>query len=94
MNKRIELKFNNSITRLAGNEYGQDIYNKQVKDEIDFQGINIIVIPRHIEDIAISFVQGFICEILNHISKDEFNEHFVIEANEKIVNKFKKSVYF
>lgn len=94
MNKRIELKFNSSITRLAGNTFGQDIYNKQVKDKVDFKGINIIVIPNYIEDIAISFVQGFMCEILECISKDEFNKHFIIEANDKIVNKFKKSVYF
>lgn len=94
MNKRIELKFNNSITRLAGNTFGQDIYNKQVKDEVDFEGVNTIVIPSYIEDIAISFVQGFVYGILERISKDEFNKHFIIEANNKIVNKFKKSVYF
>ena len=94
MEKRIELNFNNSISRLAGNSYGQEIYSKQVEDIIDLFGKNVIVIPDYIEDIAISFIQGFTAKIFEKISKDTFFEHIVIEANEKVKNKFRKSVYF
>lgn len=29
--KRINLKFDNTINRIAGNDYGKEIYNTQVK---------------------------------------------------------------
>lgn len=94
MENRIELKFNNTITRLAGNSYGKNIYISQVQDKVNFNDKNIIVIPSQIEDIAISFVQGFTSEIFKSITKYEFDKYFEIRANEKIVSKFKKSVYF
>lgn len=94
METRIELKFNKSISRLAGNSYGQEIYENQVKDVIDFSGKNIIVIPNSIKDIAISFVQGFTFKIFQNISKDVFFDHICIEASEKVKNKFIKAVFF
>lgn len=94
MENIIELRFNNTITRLAGNAFGKSTYTNQVKDKINYDHINIIIIPNYIEDIAISFVQGFTDEIFEEISKDEFDKYFIIKANDKIVNKFKKSVYF
>ncbi|KEH89613.1 hypothetical protein Z965_02400 [Clostridium novyi A str. BKT29909] len=86
MKNIIELQFDKSISRLAGNDYGQEVYNNQVKDKIKFECNNIIVIPNCIEDIAISFVQGFIMQILNHISKDEFFDYISIKANDKVKN--------
>ncbi|GAA0825231.1 hypothetical protein [Clostridium tertium] len=94
MENIIELKFNNTISRLAGNAFGKSTYINQVKDKINFNDTNIIIIPDYIEDIAISFVQGFTYEIFEKISKDEFNKYFIIQADDKIVNKFQKSVYF
>ena len=94
METRIQLKFNNSISRLAGNAYGQQIYNEQVEDIINFSGKNIIIIPTNIEDIAISFVQGFSLKVFEKISKDKFFDHIIIEANEKVKNKFIKAVFF
>lgn len=94
MENIIELKFNNTITRLAGNAFGNSTYINQVRDKINYNYTNIIIIPNYIEDIAISFVQGFTDEIFEEISKDEFDKYFIIKANDKIVNKFKKSVYF
>lgn len=94
MEIRILLDFTKTISRLAGNPFGEAIYNKQVKDKIDFKNMNVIVIPENIEDIAISFVQGFTKQIFEIIDKAEFAKHFRIDGNEKIVNKFNKSVYF
>lgn len=94
MENIIELKFNNTITRLAGNAFGKSTYINQARDKISFNTTNIIIIPDFIEDIAISFVQGFTCEIFENITKDEFNKYFIIKANDKIINKFEKSVYF
>lgn len=89
MNK-IELKFDNTITRLAGNPYGQRVFNEQVKNFIDYNDINLLVFPKTIENIAISFVQGFSKGILENISIEEFSKKIKIEASEKIKNNFYK----
>lgn len=94
MKNKIILKFTNSISRLAGNTFGREIYEKQVKDKIDLSKMNIIVIPDQIEDIAISFVQGFTQKIFEEINKDEFSNYFEIEGRQKVIDKFNKSVYF
>jgi len=94
MSIRIELSFKTSISRLAGNSYGLEIYNSQVKDLLNLKDKNIIVIPNHIEDIAISFVQGFTAPIFESISKETFFDHVEIEASDKVKNKFMKAVFF
>lgn len=63
----IQLKFGKAVTRLAGNEYGRQVYNEQVKDIIDFSTVTQIVFPEQIISIASSFVQGFFDEIVANI---------------------------
>lgn len=87
---KIILKLNNTITRLAGNEYGKKIFEEQVKEKINYDKKNIIVFPDTIENIAISFVQGFSQEIMESISLDEIHEIIEIEGQEKVVNNFYK----
>lgn len=94
MENKIILTFTNSISRLAGNALGRQIYETQVKSNINYSEMNIIVMPATIEDVAISFVQGFTQEIFNKIQKDEFGKYFKVEGNQKVVDKFMKSVYF
>ncbi|NFH89717.1 hypothetical protein FDA33_05785 [Clostridium botulinum] len=94
MKNIIELKINNSITRLAGNPFGVEVYTDQAKQKIDYNKENVIIFPLSIEDIAISFVQGFTLDIFNTISKDEFYKYFVIEGNEKVKEKFRKAIYY
>ena len=90
----IKLDVDSTITRLAGNPYGEEIYNTQVKDKIDFSSKNTIVVPENIEDVAISFVQGFTKNIFSKIDKEDFYNYFNIEGKVKVVNKFRKSIYF
>lgn len=94
MAKNIKLEFNGAITRLAGNPYGKKVYEEQVKNIFDFNDKNVIIFPNTIEDIAISFVQGFISEILEKIDRDMLFDHIEIEATEKVKDKFFKSVYY
>lgn len=92
---RIELKIEKkTITRLAGNEYGERIFNEQVKERLDYEDKNVIVFPSHIDNLAISFVQGFIKNILTKISLDEFNDKFEIEGSEKVKNSFFRSLNY
>ena len=55
MNK-IELNFDKSLSGLAGNSYGVSEYNLQLKDKFDWNGMNVIIFPNHIEKICISFI--------------------------------------
>ncbi|WP_122639030.1 hypothetical protein [Romboutsia sp. Marseille-P6047] len=94
MENRIELSFRNSVSRLAGNKLGIDTYEKQVKEFVDLTKVNVIIIPDAIEDIAISFVQGFTYEIFEEIRRTDFYKYFKIEGNKKVVDKFSKSVNY
>lgn len=94
MDKVIELKFKNSLNKLAGNKFGERVYNEQVKEKVDFKDKVVIVFPEIIEDIAISFVQGFTKEILEKIPKNEFFEYFCLRGNSKVIDKFQKSLFY
>lgn len=89
---KIELKFDNDMTRLAGNPFGREIYNEQVKDRLDMNAYNIIIFPESIVGIASSFVQGFFSDIVNKIGLYEFNNKIQIIANEKVEKKIKLSL--
>lgn len=67
MNNRIELKFDNTLTNLAGYDYGVTIYNKQVKGQVDLEKPFEIVFPSQIKGVASSFVQGFFENIVESI---------------------------
>lgn len=94
MENKILLTFTNSISRLAGNSLGRETYEKQAKSKIDYSKMNIIILPSTIEDVAISFVQGFTQGIFDDIQKDEFSKYFKVEGSQKVIDKFMKSVYF
>lgn len=67
MNNIIKLDFEKSTTRLAGNPYGKQVYQQQVKDKINFEQKNTIIFPKNIEKVASSFVQGFFEEIIKEV---------------------------
>ena len=90
--KIFNLKFDSSVTRLAGNPYGREVYDKQLKGKIDFDAISVIVFPKEIENVASSFVQGFFCEIVDNIGFDGLQTKIKIEANDKVEEKVKKSL--
>lgn len=62
--KVIGLNIKKEFTHIAGYEYGEFIYNEQVKPFFNGKDKLEIRFPNHIEGIAISFVQGFISGML------------------------------
>lgn len=86
--KKIQLVFDSTLIGLAGNDLGEDIFKEQVENKIDYKEQVEIVIPPHIEMIAISFVQGFTLEIFKHIPKEDFEKFFIITGNEEAVEDF------
>lgn len=93
MNK-INLEFDKMLTRLAGNMYGSEVYNDQVKNKIKWEEQNQIIFPDRIDRIAISFIQGFSKEIVKKIDKNEIEKLLIFkvsskELEEKILNSIK-----
>lgn len=85
---RIELKFNEEITSLAGNPFGRQIYESQMKKKFDMNDINYLIFPEQIEMIGSSFIQGLFYEYINKYTSEEILEHIKID-NEDLLEDFK-----
>ncbi len=85
--KVIDLQIDKAFTHIAGYDYGELIYNEQVKPFFNGSDRLEIRFPNHIEGIAISFVQGFIngmlkivpdkSELLNLITLKASSNHLI-----------------
>ena len=82
---QIELNFKKSITGLAGNPFGKSVYKEQVASKLNPDLENVIVFPDQIEDIAISFIQGFFTELGNKYSYDQIRRIIKIKAGSDFV---------
>lgn len=95
--KKINLEFNKTITRIAGNDLGKKTYNEQVKPNLKTpinSGKYEIVFPDNIVAVANSFVQGFIFEISKEIIPERFYNYFNIEGSESLKEDFKEGLYY
>lgn len=88
MKQRIELTFAKDLSKLAGNSFGRNTYEKQVKEIIDLSNDVVFVIPSEIDRIASSFVQGFFDEIVNEIGICGIEEHIFFESSIPDVKEF------
>lgn len=78
--RRIELVFQKAITRLTGNPYGRETFEKQVKNIIDYDDKIEIIFPKQIIMISSSFVQGFFDEMVSEIGLAEVEKNVSIIA--------------
>lgn len=67
MENKIILKLSKNVIGLAGYEYGRQIYETQVRGNIDINKEFYIEIPSNIQFVASSFVQGFFSHIIEEI---------------------------
>lgn len=67
MGNTIILDVGRTLSCLAGYPVGEKIYKEQVRDRFNFDEEIAIVIPNHIEDIAISFIQGFCADMVERM---------------------------
>lgn len=88
----IELDFKDKINRLAGIDFGREVYETQMKNKIDYSNKNAIIFPDTIEDISITFIQGLTEDIFNKIEKYEFSLYFYILGNDNIIRKIMKTI--
>ena len=87
MKNHIILEFDDSITRLAGYPYGKSIYEKQVKDRINFDNVSYITFPPQIVAVASSFVQGFFEEIVENVGIPGVGELVIVQTGSEQLTK-------
>lgn len=91
--KKIELAFDKMINNLAGNRFGREIYQSQVKAKIVLDVKNIISLPLQIEDIASSFIQGFYSELSEKYGKEQALEMMELQSdNTYVMEKIAESI--
>lgn len=69
-----------TLTKLAGNPFGRELFQEQVKGKIDLNKKFVIEIPEQIDYLATSFVQGFFGEIYKQIGRDGIEENLEVSA--------------
>lgn len=69
--QQILLQFDKTITNLAGNRYGREIYSNQIENILELSEKNVVEIPETIEDVASSFVQGIYSALSEQYGKEK-----------------------
>ncbi len=80
--KRINLEFDKTLTNLAGNQYGQQVFKNQVKN-VDINESYELIFPSQIENIATSFIQGFFYEFVDTFGLSGIEDKVEIKSSIK-----------
>lgn len=90
MNRVINLKFDKSLTGLAGFEYGEKVFKEQVGNK----QFDTVVFPKNIELVASSFTQGFFKILIEKKGADYILNHIkIVSENEDVVKKVRSDIY-
>ena len=88
MENLIQLRFDKATTNLAGNRYGNQVFESQIQKKLD-----IVVFPEAIEDIASSFIEGIYKFIGEKYGKTKALEIMCLQAeNFDAQEKIKESI--
>ena len=89
----VVLKFDPTLSNLAGYDFGLKIYEEQVKGKIDLSEGFTIVFPKNIVGVAASFVQGFFSDIIKTLgllsTKDKVS---IIAVDNQLSEAIKKKI--
>lgn len=92
---RIDLKIDPTLTHIAGNDFGSEIYKTQIKKFFDGKKSLEIWFPNNIEGVSISFVQGLIKEMVNQIGKNNVLNLISLKSNNIYLNdRLRKNMEF
>ncbi len=83
---KIQLQFDKKINNLAGNRYGREIYQEQLKDKIRETERYEIELPEIIEDVASSFIQGIYSELAEKVGKEKAMSILELHSQRKEVD--------
>lgn len=89
----IELKFDKTLSNLAGNRFGRKTFQDQIKKCLKMDCVNIVVIPNVIEDVASSFIQGIYSEMSEKYGRDQATKLMILKSdNNDVMKKIEYSV--
>lgn len=89
MSTKICLNFDKTLVALAGNPFGQNIFNEQVLKKINDDDDVVIEFPPQIIRIASSFVQGFMNYWMNKYGIQEILKKVtIVTGNDKLTQSF------
>lgn len=71
--------FDKPLKVLAGNDFGREVFQKQIEGKFNLNEINTIVFPNTIEIICSSFVQGLFSKYLEIMSPEKIMSLIDIE---------------
>lgn len=92
---RINLIFDKSLSHIAGNPYGQEVYLKQVKGRLKLDEENEIYFPTQIKGVSISFIQGLIKDLVNEYGKDKVLKLITLKTdNDMLQERLNKNIKF
>lgn len=79
---KIILQFEDNLSVLAGNDFGVEVYNEQLKGVFDISKNNILIFPENISLICSSFIQGMFSDLLDLYSPDEIYNKLQLSSDE------------
>lgn len=88
------LKFDKTITRLAGYPFGESVYIEQISNDIDFSALPICIeFPPQIVKAASSFTQGFFKVFVEKFGYNCIgNQINIITNNESLIKSIKENL--
>ena len=91
---KVNLKFDNTVTRLAGFNLGIETYIEQVGNQYSGEGKLLVVFPNCISKVATSFVQGFFSVLVNEKGFDFVRSNIEVQASSpKLINEIWARLY-
>lgn len=89
-----KLKFNNTITRLAGYEFGENTFKEQIGETVDYSNTPIYIeFPEQVIKVASSFVQGFFRVLIDKFGYNLIGKEVIIETkNQSLIDSIKDNL--
>lgn len=84
---KIELNLNKIFSHIAGKDYGQKIYQEQIKQYYDGESNLEIWFPLFVKGVSISFVQGLIKEMVDQSGKQKVLRLITLRSDNEFLNR-------
>lgn len=81
-----------TITKLAGYDYGLNLYKRNVEGKIDIKEPFVICFPEQVDFLAASFIIGFFGEIYNQIGIEGIKQNMKLESNISNISDIEKTL--
>lgn len=94
MKNSFVLNFDKTITRLAGYDFGKQVFDNQIGKDIDFNNTPITIeFPDQIVRAASSFTQGFFKDLKDKLGYNLIGKQVIIKTkNQSLIDSIEKNL--